>query len=350
MKLVKAMKRMLVLYRELAGYFVNSMNHLADAYNVEINIVAYPVQNDAPFRFEFSKNIQVHNRFDCSIESLNALGEFDLIFCGGWSDKLYLQYVKGNQHVPALIGFDKQWLGSLRDVLGAAYLRYAVSPLFKYAFVPGLEQEKFALKMGFEKPNIYSGAYTCNTEEYAKVFENKSRYQSEKRKVFYAGRYAPEKGIMDLWETFTQISEDFPQWELHCIGTGPLANNAIKHPRIIHHGFLQGEEMYSIMATGELFVLPSTYEPWGVVVNEFATSGYPLILSDRVGARTGLLTEKNGWIFQHGNKQDLAKVLRIAMSMSAEQLKERGAESHRLGSRLNVEQYAKAILQMMASS
>ena len=344
------MKRMLVLYRELAGYFVNSMNHLANVYNVEINIVAYPVQNDAPFRFEFSKNIHVHNRFDCSIESLEQLGEFDLIFCGGWSDKLYLQYVKQKQHTPALIGFDKQWLGSLRDIVGSTFLKFTLTPFFKYAFVPGKEQEKFALKMGFKKPNVHSGAYTCDIEAYTRVFEKRIEALPEKRRIFYAGRYAPEKGILDLWEVFSQMSDNFPDWELHCIGTGPLANDAIKHPRIKHHGFVQGDDLLSLMSTGELFVLPSTYEPWGVVVNEFATAGYPLILSDRVGARTGLLNERNGWMFQHGNRQDLTRVLRTAMNTSSSELKEMGKESHRLGRLLNVEEYAKAILQMMASS
>ena len=37
------------------------------------------------------------------------------------------------------------------------------------------------------------------------------------------------------------------------------------------------------------FILPSKYEPWGVVVHEAACSGLPLILSDSVGSRNELL-------------------------------------------------------------
>jgi glycosyltransferase involved in cell wall biosynthesis len=41
----------------------------------------------------------------------------------------------------------------------------------------------------------------------------------------------------------------------------------------------------------------SRHEPWGVVVNEAAASGLPLVLSDRVGAAHDLLVDgENGFV------------------------------------------------------
>lgn len=343
------MKRILVLYRELAGYFVNSMNYLADQHNVKIDIVAYPIKEDAPFRFEFSKNIRVIDRTNLTLLELQTLGKFDLIFCGGWADALYLNYVKSNSSIPSLLGFDKQWLGSLRDRLGAFYLKWKVRPLFDFAFVPGLEQIQFAERMGFEKPNVYSGAYTCNVDDYNQVYQRRIGMNQTPRRLIYAGRYAPEKGIDLLWSVFLELSDEFPDWELHCIGTGALASDAPNHPKIIHHGFLQGRPLFDVMASGELFVLPSLYEPWGVVVNEFAVAGYPLLLSNRVGARTGLLTDKNGWVFDYGSKVALKTAIARAMKCSREELKKMGQISHTLGVQLDESQYANSILEMMAS-
>ena len=57
---------------------------------------------------------------------------------------------------------------------------------------------------------------------------------------------------------------------------------------------MQPEDLLAFMSTGKAFVLPSTFEPWGVAVHEFAAAGYPLILSDAVGAlaRPWMLLQK----------------------------------------------------------
>jgi glycosyltransferase involved in cell wall biosynthesis len=340
---------MLVLYRELAGYFVNSMNHLANDCDFEIDIVAYPVKNDAPFRFEFSKNIFLHSRQALNDQQLIELSKsksFDLIFCGGWADHSYLRVVKQNSHVKSLIGFDKQWIGSLRDYLGAFYLRIKVTHLFDYAFVPGSEQKRFARRAGFQENQIFDGAYTCETARFLKVFDIRKKRDFSKRLVF-AGRYAPEKQIEALWQCFLTLLPDFPEWTLHCIGTGPLQSVAVNHPGIIHHGFLQGAELEALMITGDIFILPSSYEPWGVVVNEFALAGYPLVLSSRVGARTSLLTNENGWVFQYNNSKDLEKILRQAMATPEEKLVRMGAVSNALSKKLDEKQYAASILKMI---
>ena len=42
-------------------------------------------------------------------------------------------------------------------------------------------------------------------------------------------------------------------------------------------------------STARRIVLPSAYEPWGLVVNEALEAGVPVIVSDRVGARKDLV-------------------------------------------------------------
>jgi glycosyltransferase involved in cell wall biosynthesis len=343
------MKRMLVLYRELAGYFVNTMNHLANNCDFEIDIVAYPVKNDAPFRFEFSKNIFLHSRHDFNGQQLTAFSRaknYDLIFCGGWADAEYLDVVKQNKNVKSLLGFDKQWLGSIRDAMGAAYLRWKVTRYFDYAFVPGLEQKVFAKRAGFSDSRVFTGAYTCETQRFSRVFDQRKQKKNSKQLVF-AGRYAHEKQVELLWKCFLELLPEFPDWTLHCVGTGPLRDTATNHPHIIHHGFLQGVDLEGLMVSGDIFVLPSSYEPWGVVVNEFALAGYPLILSDRVGARTSLLTANNGWVFQYNNRNSFKKVLKDAMSTPPDKLISMGISSNALSAKLDEKQYAASILKMI---
>lgn len=345
------MKRMLVLYRELAGYFVNNMNNLAENHNVSIDIVAYAVQSDAPFQFAFHPNISVFKRnetTDSQIKEWISSGRYNLIFCGGWSDKGYLTAISQKRNTPALIGFDKQWLGSIKDRLATLYLNFKVKSLFDYAFVPGAEQTMFARQMGFTAETIFQGAYTCETIRFDKIFQwRQNNPKAIKKQVFFAGRYVVEKDVEMLWQVAEKLLNQHTEWEFHFIGRGPLWEKRLIHPRVTHHGFLDGKKLDETIQTGAIFVLPSIYEPWGVVVNEFAAAGYPLILSDKVGARKAMKGKNNAIIFPAANAEALYSALFEMMSKSNEELIQMGVESHSLSMHINEANYASVILKMM---
>jgi glycosyltransferase involved in cell wall biosynthesis len=345
-----SMKKMLVLYRELAGYFTNCLRHLADNHNVRIDIVAYPVNAEAPFHFDLGENIRVFKRQDVDLDRLDAMvaeNNYDLIFCGGWIDDDYMSLVTNHRHIPSLLGFDKQWTGSLKDHLSSLKARFTFRSHFDFAFVPGKEQVQFALHMGFKVNQIVQGAYACSINLYDKAY---TQHQNQgPRKMWFAGRYIEQKGIADLFAVAKELLDGpLNDWELHCLGTGDMWNSRLIHPRIVHHGFKQPEEVVELISDGELFVLPSLYEPWGVVVHEFAVAGYPMILTDRVGARTAFLQEnKNGIIVRAGHRKELKLAILQMASMSPEDLKKQGEVSRQLALQVTPESYAASILKMM---
>ena len=61
----------------------------------------------------------------------------------------------------------------------------------------------------------------------------------------------------------------------------------------------------------DVFALLSEREPWAVVVNEAASCGLPLVLSDRVGAAHDLLRDgENGYLVAAGDVGAAAEALR----------------------------------------
>jgi glycosyltransferase involved in cell wall biosynthesis len=65
----------------------------------------------------------------------------------------------------------------------------------------------------------------------------------------------------------------------------------------------------------DVFALLSRHETWGVVVNEAAASGLPLVLSDRVGAAYDLLREgENGFLVPSEDPDAAADALRTLAS------------------------------------
>jgi len=341
------MKRILVLYKELAGYFIACLDELCLKHDTQADVVAYPVNADAPFRFEHSARIQLFSRTTISDKDLLrmiAANDYDLIFTGGWFDKGYLRALK-TRKCPALLGFDNAWNGSAKQRISAMYGRLFIKPLFEYAFVPGGRQASFASQLGFSEEKIIRGAYSCDVPKFSRVILQ----QQAKNRLIYAGRYSPEKFVLPLFNLFHALAaKDFPNWELHCIGTGPLWNERLESPHIFHHGFMQPDELLAFMQTGNGFVLPSTFEPWGVVAHEFAAAGYPLVLSDAVGAaETFLEPEKNGFLFPASNAAELENALRKLMSQDPEQLRAMGRHSQLLAERITPTTWAESIYRIM---
>ncbi len=52
----------------------------------------------------------------------------------------------------------------------------------------------------------------------------------------------------------------------------------------------------------DIFVLPSSEEVWGLVINEAMVCGLPVVVSDRVGSNADLIKPgENGFIFRSGD-------------------------------------------------
>ncbi len=67
------------------------------------------------------------------------------------------------------------------------------------------------------------------------------------------------------------------------------------------------ESVVEAYVAADVFALLSTHEPWGVVVNEAAACGLPLVLSDRVGAARDLLrVGENGVLVPAGDAEAAA--------------------------------------------
>jgi glycosyltransferase involved in cell wall biosynthesis len=347
------MKRVLVLYREMAGYMLESLRFFAEKWNVEVDVVVYPVNADAPFQFQSKYPIAFFSYSDCSIQQLNQLHtekKYDLVLCGSWNDKMYLEFIRQHKDLPAVLAFDKQWQGTWKDWLRCAFLRLRVKPLFRAAFVAGMEQRVFAQKMGFNNTDDFEGVYCCSFDAFQKVFEQRMNKPFAK-KIWFVGRYAYEKEVDMLFQAFADLHQnELSQWQLHAVGVGPLYDNRLIHPAIVHHGFLQPNELVDRIADGAAFVLPSSYEPWGLVVQEFALAGYPLLLSSHVGARTAFLEHgKNGFLFSSGSKEELKKALLLLAQLPQNRLVEMANESHRLATTINPVLWADTVYHMIGS-
>ena len=108
--------------------------------------------------------------------------------------------------------------------------------------------------------------------------------------VLSVARRAPEKGLDTLEEA------------VHA------ADGAL---RLVVVSGLAPDRVIEAYVAADVFALLSRREPWGVVVNEAAACGLPLVLSDRVGAAADLLEDgENGFLVPAEDVRAAAEALR----------------------------------------
>lgn len=94
-------------------------------------------------------------------------------------------------------------------------------------------------------------------------------------------------------------------------GKPPFADpRAPVGPRAFFYGFRQIAENPVFYALADAFVLPSSYEEWGLVVNEAMACGLPVIVSRAAGCAEDLVRNgENGWAFDPSSPGELAGCL-----------------------------------------
>ena len=142
-----------------------------------------------------------------------------------------------------------------------------------------------------------------------------------------------------------ELSDEFPEWELHCIGTGELWDSRATHPKIIHHGFKQPDELELAPCGCRVLRHAKQKGTLGVVLHEMAIAGLPMLVSHAVGAATKFLTPRiNGeWI----NSEDFISELRIYMSLRESQISKMGEHSHRLGFEWTPQKWANKAIELI---
>lgn len=136
--------------------------------------------------------------------------------------------------------------------------------------------------------------------------------------LLYCGRLAKEKDVITLIRAAAMLHHDgATKLAVLIVGDGPMREELqIEAERTApglayFTGFRNQTELPAIYQLADLFVLPSLFETWGLVVNEAMNAARPVILSDRVGCRLDLVREgENGSVFQAGNAEHLAATLR----------------------------------------
>jgi glycogen(starch) synthase len=110
--------------------------------------------------------------------------------------------------------------------------------------------------------------------------------------ILYAGRLEYEKGVQTLLRALPRLKRRHPGLRLVVAGTGTyesalrgLARTLRLGRTVDFAGHLNGPALAGLLGRADVVVVPSIYEPFGMVALEAAVAGVPLVVSDVGGLR-----------------------------------------------------------------
>jgi glycosyltransferase involved in cell wall biosynthesis len=273
-----------------------------------------------------------------------------VIVVGGWNQPAFWQVLAAARvrRIPTLLwvestSSDVRLAGAVAESLRRLALR-----LSSGFVVPGRASRAYLRRLGTADARIVDAPNAVDLGIFAERVEAARADRAALREqlalegcVFlYVGRLEPEKGLDVLIKAMSGVPG-----RLVVIGSGSLepevraaAGEAI---RIV--GQLTRDELVPWYAAADALVLPSRSEPWGMVLNEGAAAGLPLVSTDAAGAAHDLIEPGgNGFRVPADDVAALAAALR-ALATDPELRQVFGERSREVAERFRPEVWAAAV-------
>lgn len=297
-----------------APFRIPLFNALANETNIELRVLflserdpkrPYPVYVDE-FRFESrtlpGRHLIRNGRwivFSRSVFSELRRFKPDVVVVGGWNQPAFWQaaiYTRVRR-LPLAAWIEStardersgsRWLEVVKRRLIAACSGF---------LVPGIASREYLRSLGVVDEDIVTAPNAVDLEIFgervAAVRAERDRLRAElglEGCVFlYVGRLDPEKGV----DTLLGAIAGLPATTVVIVGQGSdeARLQALAPAQARFTGWVERDDLVRWYAAADAFVLPSRSEQWGMVLNEAAAAGLPLVSTDAPGAAHDLIED-----------------------------------------------------------
>lgn len=251
---------------------------------------------------------------------MNNLKSFDLVLLYDYSTPTALKLIFKCilLRIPYVINADGVMLkrhGSIiKDLIKSIAISNAAGCL-----ASGNRAKDYFMRYGAKDANIYlhpfSTLHANDIEKSPVDAETKNKIREElaiDKSKFVAvavGRFISLKRYSELIKAWKAMPDNYL---LLLIGGGEEENNYRKIIDRLHinnirlESFHPKDELKRFYMAADVFVHPTSYDVWGLVVNEAMSVGLPVIVSDRCVAGLEMIQNgKNGFIVPMGNDMDM---------------------------------------------
>lgn len=285
----------------------------ASVYTVESNIMPYETSeyeilntftSESP-EFEVEFDLSRMNRFGMGdiygedlvnkvidyakyVAQLSTKIEFDIIHCHDWMTILAGVEIKKLSKKPLILH-----IHSLEYDRSGPQSQGWIYQLEKY----GMQQADFVVPVSMYTGDVIKNHYKIKQEKIIPIHNGaepveivKEEKPFDDKLVLYLGRVTGQKGPQYFLDIATKVVENIPDVRFVMAGTGDRLKGLIEtgaYKKIgnkLHFtGFLSKEKVRHLLSIGDVYVMPSVSEPFGISALEAAQYGVPCVISNQSG-------------------------------------------------------------------
>ena len=159
--------------------------------------------------------------------------------------------------------------------------------------------EDFMHKKGFK--NVTSVGVGVDTDN----FVSKEYRHGRKQQLLYVGKIEERRNVYFLTEVYRSVRRKVPDLQLILVGNGEKGYKAdfltsiqkeMDNGEIIYKEKMQQKELSEVYENAAVFLFPSNYEIFGMVLLEAMYFGLPVVSSLNGGASMLVQNEENGYV------------------------------------------------------
>lgn len=182
-------------------------------------------------------------------------------------------------------------------------------------FAGGAPHKAYLNILGMPEERIFTGCDIVDNDYFLQGSESarenaialRKQYDLPERYFLASSRFVQKKNlsrVLQAYALYLKSVRNIP-WKLVMLGDGPLKDEIVNlreelglSEMVLMPGFAQYPDLPVYYGLAGAFVLASTSEQWGLVVNEALASGLPVIVSSRCGCAIDLVkNDHNGFTF-----------------------------------------------------
>jgi glycosyltransferase involved in cell wall biosynthesis len=251
----------------------------------------------------------------------------DVVHINGWAwlSHLQLLHALNRRGVPTLFFGDSHLLDAKtsgpRWWLKSAVLRQVYSWPTACLFTGSANRAYFET-FGVPPQRLYPCPHSIDVSRFADAAmqpeAEAARWRSElgiareQKVLLFAGKFDANKRPAQLMRTVAKLHDG--EIVLVLVGAGELqaeidAIAASDPARFRVLPFQNQSRMPIVYRLGDIFIMPSSAETWGIAVNEALACGRPVVVSDGVGCAADVVDITCGRIFRRNDWSALGKVI-----------------------------------------
>jgi len=254
-------------------------------------------------------------------EAKRRIRHFNIIHMHNYRSfqNMVVAYYAKKYNVPYVL----QAHGSLRTFLQKRWLKGTFDAIWGYKIlkdaskviaVTSIEAEQYK-SMGVSEDKIEVVPNGIDLSEFDNLpergeFRKKYSLNDSQKIILYLGRIHKIKGLDLLVKAFTELSKHLNEAKLVIVGPDDGYLSSLKKliaelgisDRVLFTGPLYGQEKLRAYVNADVYVLPSSYEIYGITVLEAMACGIPVIVTDRCGI-ADVVVGQAGLVVPHDKEQ-----------------------------------------------